>query len=191
MAWRTVVSRTLGLAIDVPERVWDRTTEAEARTTADELNALSPQVQNRFARTMGDAPVRHERVIVLGIQGSGPEFVIFTDSAKDETDVTAAIQRRYGGTCVVSMEQINDRESRVFVKWEKGADLITTRCRIPNVASRIFFNKSEGILAFLFMNQESRFWSKTDLEPQHRPGYDSFIARSLRFVESGSSVLSL
>lgn len=183
MQWMTYQNNYLGIVFDYPKYVWNSAEEKEIGTTIHDVNVQSPLEQKIFRREYGQLPPYLNQAVFLGIEKTGHEFVLFTDTATNDEEATQAIRKRYGATCVVSFNGQDSNISQVIIQWEKGSNLGTTQCKIPNVAYRILFNKSKGIIAFLFMNQENRFLSRTNLEPNNFPGYDGFIKKSFRFAK--------
>ncbi|MEK6704559.1 MAG: hypothetical protein AABZ06_02115 [Bdellovibrionota bacterium] len=184
----TYQNQQLGIAVDIPSTVWDVTEKKEKETTIELVAVPFPSEQQHFRRTYGLLAPYSNQAIIIGINNN-PEFVLFTDKASNETEAIEAVQDRYGRACRVSMQSSNNI-SRVTVRWEEGANLGTTQCKIPNVAYRILYSSSNNTLAFLFMNQEIRFGSKTNLPPNNLPGYDSFVANSLRFINNTADFAS-
>lgn len=187
ITWNAYSNPALGFAFDYPERVWDESAKIE-RTTYTEPIALDPADMQDFLQTkIGSLAPFQSTAIILGIQNASPEFAFYADNTTNEDSIREMVTKRFGPTCQVSLHSINSDISRIIIQWGKGEDLMTRKCLIPNVSNWIIFSQSQGKMLSLFMGQEIRFASKEIVEEPNYRGYDGFISRSLRFIDSNKS----
>ncbi|MDD3896772.1 MAG: hypothetical protein PHU04_02940 [Candidatus Peribacteraceae bacterium] len=189
MQWLSYFNSDHGIAFDYPATTWGYGT-TEPKTYVREISVQSFNAQEKIRWNVADVSPDHMSVIVLGIQNSNPqpEFIFYTDTVDDEYKITDLVRRRFGTSCRIQSQPMDDDLVNIQVRLGDGEDIMNTQCKFPNVADTLLYSKSRKKMVSLFMGQEVRFPSKDRSDQlNHRVGHDGLIKRSLRFVDYDSA----